>query len=142
MTVPTIGDGVSETNETFSLNLSAATAGVIADTKGTATVVDPGGLISATVNDVWVAEGNSADFNVMLSAPPATGQTVSLAVTIGGGTATSGADYATTSVQTITFASGETSHLVSVPITADGAVRAERNVQRHALGAGRVSAWR
>lgn len=40
VTVTLIGDAIAEPNETFNLNLTSPTNGVISDAAGTATVVD------------------------------------------------------------------------------------------------------
>ena len=80
------------------------------------------GLPTAAIDDVSVTEGDSgstnADFTVSLSAPPTVPATVR-ARTIAG-TATSPADFASVNT-TLTFAVGETTKTVSVPIAGDTA---------------------
>ena len=74
----------------------------------------------ASVADGTIAEGDSGaatvDVAVTLDTPSAS--TVTVAFGTEDGTATAGSDYATTS-GTLTFASGETSKTVSVPVTGD-----------------------
>jgi hypothetical protein len=72
------------------------------------------------IGDVTVAEGNSgsvaATFTVTLSA--ASTQTVTVAFATGTGTATAGSDYQAAS-GTLTFAPGETSKTISIPVVGD-----------------------
>jgi hypothetical protein len=62
------------------------------------------------------AAGVSASFTITLS--PASGRSVSVAYATANGTATQPADYAST-VGTLTFAAGETTKTISVPIAGD-----------------------
>jgi len=77
-------------------------------------------LAELSINDVSVAEGNSgsapATFTVTLSSP--SGQTVTVSYATGNGTATTPFDYTAVS-GTLTFAPGETSKPISVPINGD-----------------------
>jgi hypothetical protein len=72
------------------------------------------------ISDVSVAEGNAgavaATFAVTLSA--ASTQTVTVAYATANGTATAGSDYQAKS-GTVTFASGETSKTITVPVNGD-----------------------
>ncbi len=77
----------------------------------------PGLLPTLSINDVTVTEGDSgttnAVFTVNLSA--ASTQTVSVNYATANGTATAGSDYTATS-NTLSFAPGQTSKTISVPI--------------------------
>lgn len=75
---------------------------------------------SIFINDVTVAEGNtgtaSATFTLMLDA--ATTQTITVSYATADGTATAGSDYQTVS-GTMTFAPGEISKTITVPVIGD-----------------------
>jgi hypothetical protein len=75
---------------------------------------------SVTIGDRAVTEGNtgttSATFSVTLSA--ASSQTVTIAYATGNGTASGGSDYQAAS-GTLTFAPGETTKTITVPIIGD-----------------------
>ncbi len=78
---------------------------------------------SLSIGDVTITEGDSgtanANFTVTLSAPSTSIVTVSYGTA--DGTATAGSDYGATS-GTLTFAPGETSKTISVPVIGDTAV--------------------
>jgi hypothetical protein len=75
---------------------------------------------SITISDATVAEGNTgtraATFRVTLDVP--SGQTITIAYATADGTATAGSDYQATS-GILTFAPGETSKNVTVPVIGD-----------------------
>jgi hypothetical protein len=131
--VPVIGDTTDEANETFSVNLSNPKSigldvgaesfpkYVAVDTGSkTTTIQDDDSTVS--VNDVSQAEGNPPptfspmNFTVSLANPSVVQVTVHFQTA--NGTATSPSDYAAKSA-TVTFAPGETSKVVNVPIKAD-----------------------
>ena len=121
--VSVIGNSITEADETFKLNLSAPVGGVISDTFGTATVLNDE-LTSFSVDDVTVAEGNGgttfASFTVSRS-----GNTVgaaSVKYSTGLATATAGTDYTAVPLTLLSFAAGETSKVVTVPIIGDAVV--------------------
>ncbi len=119
--VPVVGDTTDELNETFFVNLSAATNATISDNQGVGTITDDDGSPSLSVGDVIVTEGNAgttaATFNVSLL--PASGQTVTVNYAAADGTATSASgDYAATS-GTLTFDPGQTSKTVTVNVNGD-----------------------
>ncbi|MEN3068225.1 retention module-containing protein, partial [Uliginosibacterium sediminicola] len=113
--LPTTDDNISELTETVTL-----TAGTPANTTpltGTGTI-DDNDVTTITVSgppDVNEAIG-TATYTVTLSTPSALPVTVSYNTS--NGTATSGSDF-TTSTGTLTFAPGETSKTITVPITND-----------------------
>ncbi|MFH1555784.1 MAG: Calx-beta domain-containing protein [Pseudomonadota bacterium] len=91
---------------------------------------DPAPVLPAlSVVDAAVAEGDSGTsdlaFTVSLSAPSATPVTVSYSTA--GGTATAGSDF-TAATGTLTFAPGETSKVVHVPVAGDMAVEANETL--------------
>src|SRR5262249_20970625 len=120
VTVDVLGDLIDETNETFSLTLSNVTnvGSVIGFEQATITDDDTATL---SINDVTVVEGNSgtvdAVFTITLSTPSSStggggGGTAS-------GTATSGTDYYPVGGGGPSFAPGETTKTVAVPVIGD-----------------------
>jgi Calx-beta domain-containing protein len=118
--VPVLGDTAVEGNETFFVNLSNATNANITDNQGLGTITN-NDLPTVSINDVTHAEGQSgttnATFTLTLSAPLTT--TASVRVNTANGTATAPGDYTAVSNLTVTFAAGETSKTVDVPIIDD-----------------------
>lgn len=82
--------------------------------------IDRGPVPALSVVDISAPEGNSGTTNAVLtvSASPTPTATATVAYTTSNGTATQPADYATTS-GTLTFAAGETSKTISVPVKGD-----------------------
>ncbi|MBZ0093975.1 MAG: retention module-containing protein [Sulfuricella sp.] len=120
--VSTNDDTVFEGTEAFTLNLSNAANATIGDSHGIGTILDndqppPPPLPTLSINDVTVNENaGTAVFTVTLSGASATPVTVNYVTA--DGSATAGQDYTATS-GSLTFAAGETSKTVSVPITND-----------------------
>ncbi|HEU5012968.1 MAG TPA: Calx-beta domain-containing protein [Roseiflexaceae bacterium] len=127
ISVPVTPDTTYEADETFFLNLSNArytgntTQPTITDAQGSGTIGndDTAPTMSLT-GPAPVVEGNSgttnANFTVSLSA--AAGLTVTVNYATADGTATAGADYAA-QTGTLTFAPGETSKIIAVPVNGD-----------------------
>jgi hypothetical protein len=108
-------------SETFFVNLSNAANASIADNQATGTIRAP----SISINDVTVTEGSAsagetgrttATFTLTLAAPSY--RSVSVVATPTNGTARAPGDF-TNSPATVTFAPGETSRTISVPVVAD-----------------------
>jgi uncharacterized repeat protein (TIGR01451 family) len=141
ISVPILGDTIAESNDTFYLNLSYPQSGpppppllaherlrsheternfTISDGQGIGTIINDDAGPSLSINDVTVTEGNSgtinANFTVTLSA--ASNQTVTVSAITSNGSARSPGDYTATGVR-LTFAPGETSKTVSVPVKGD-----------------------
>lgn len=118
ITVAVSGDRSPEANETFVVNLSAATQAFIGDRQGVGTVLDDEPTIS--IDSVWVTEGDTgtvnAVFTASLSAPYDEMVTVSY-VTYGAG-AVAGRDFTATS-GTLTFIPGQTSETMTVAVVGD-----------------------
>ncbi|MEV6303930.1 Calx-beta domain-containing protein [Actinoplanes sp. NPDC051861] len=119
VSVPTTGDGLSESGEGVSLTLSSpvnATLG--AGNATTATIVDNALTVTA---DTAITEGNSGTrnqtFTVTLPVAPQNSTPVSYAVN--SGTATAGTDFDTVSAGTLTFGPGVTTQQITVPIRGD-----------------------
>lgn len=120
ITVQVNGDTLSESNETFNVNLTGPSGATISDGQGVGTILDDDGAPSLSINDISVTEGNAgttnAVFTVTLSA--VSGQTVTVEFATGDGTASAPADY-TAQTGTVTFAPGETTKTVSVSVNGD-----------------------
>jgi predicted extracellular nuclease len=123
ISVPVNGDTVSEADEVFYGNISAATGASIGDAQGIATILndDAATAPSLSIGDVSITEGNSgtslATFTVSLSQASST--TVGFNVATTNGTATAGSDYAAVALSGQTIAAGATSKTVSVSINGD-----------------------
>jgi Calx-beta domain len=119
VSVPVLGDTMTEGTETFAVNLSAPVNATIADAQGVGTIYDNEGPPSLVVTDVTGPEANgSLSFCVLLT--NANSSPVSIDYATADGTATAGTDYTAVS-GTLTFNPGQTSK--SVPVTvADDAI--------------------
>jgi large repetitive protein len=116
--VPVIGDQLSESDESFFINLQSAKQAKIADAQATVTIVDDDPRVS--IGDASVDEGHAgttlANFTVTLSGGAQEVVTVDYATQ--DGTALAGVDYQAAS-GTLTFAVGETSKTVPVQVIGD-----------------------
>jgi aryl-phospho-beta-D-glucosidase BglC (GH1 family) len=127
ITIAITPDTLVEGNEQFSVVLSNPQSVTIADGTGVATIVDDDTaqpvVPTLAIGDASITEGDSGtaqlSFTVALS-QAATGP-VTVTYSTANGTATAGSDYTARS-GTVTFAAGETTKTVTVPITGDGAV--------------------
>jgi Bacterial Ig domain/Calx-beta domain/Nidogen-like len=119
VSVQIIGDTTDEPDESFQVDLSSPVHATLARSAGTATLQNDDAPPRVSVDDVAVAEGNSATtgavFTVSLSA--ASGKTVTVAYQTADGTAAAGADYQPAS-GVLTFAPGVSS--LSLPVTVVG----------------------
>jgi large repetitive protein len=117
VTVPILGDAVTEGTETFAINLSQASGGTIADAQGIGTIYDNEGEPSFVVTDVTDVEAaGTLSFSVLLT--NAKSSTVGVDYATADGTALAGSDYTTTS-GTLTFGPNQTSKTVAVPVLDD-----------------------
>ncbi|MFL6335290.1 MAG: Calx-beta domain-containing protein [Pyrinomonadaceae bacterium] len=131
--VPVTDDLLDEPDETVNLTLSNPTGGatlVGSPATATLTITDNDPVPSLSVSDVTVTEGDAgrtpADFVVSLSG--ASGKTVSVMYSVGGGTASGNGDDFTPTFGTLTFAPGETSKTVTVPIRGDARFEPDETV--------------
>ena len=114
------GDTTQESNETFSVRLTAATNAGITTNQAQGTILNDD-TPSLSINDMTLTEGNagqkSFDFTVTLS--PASDLTVTVNYAVAPGTATEGVDYAILSPGTLTFDPGQTTRTISVMVNGD-----------------------
>ncbi len=126
--VKVAGDTAIEGNETLKINLTSPTGATIASSSATGTIVNDDARIS--VADATVTEGNNGTsnlaFTVTLSA--AASGPVTVAYATSDVSARAGQDYAARS-GTLTFAAGETSKVVFVPVTGDATVEANETLR-------------
>ena len=121
LTIPVriIGDTLPETNETFFLNLSNPIAATLANDQGICTIVNNDTAPRLYISDSTVTEGDAestnALFNVQLR--PASGTIVTVHFSTTNGSA-GNLDYIATN-GVLTFAPGETNHIISVPVLGD-----------------------
>ena len=119
--VPIIGDSLDENDEGFSVTLSSAVNVNLLDGTASGGITDNDLAPTVSVNDVTITEGDSGSsnlaFSVTLSA--ASGKTITLDYATSADTATAGVDFTATSSSQLTFAPGETSKTVNVPVLGD-----------------------
>lgn len=128
--VPISDDSLNEPDEKFTLELSNPVEATVDHGTGVVTIADDDAAPSVSIADTSVAEGSggttNATFPVTLSAP--SGKTVTVDAHTVDGSATAPDDYSARNV-TLTFAPGETSKDVTVPIVADYASEADETFQ-------------
>jgi uncharacterized repeat protein (TIGR01451 family) len=115
------GDRLNEALETFSVLLSQATNGIIADAQGVGMIMDDDPLPVLAISDASVIEGNSGLRQIFFSVSllPVSGQSVSVQVaTTTNGTARPGVDF-NALLTTLAFSAGITNRLVQVPVRGD-----------------------
>ncbi|WP_158239304.1 S-layer family protein, partial [Uliginosibacterium sp. TH139] len=118
VTLPTVQDVLDEADETVLLNVDGVT--------GIGTIIDNDAAPSLSVNDVTVNEAaGTMSFTVSLSA--VSGQTVTVSYASSNSSATAGSDYTAVS-GSLSFAPGETSKTIVVPITDDSLTEASETL--------------
>lgn len=117
--VTIVGDQLDEADESFSVTLSTPTNATIADSTGTATIVDDDDAPTAQADAPAVGETDGATvlgFTVTLDAP--SGRTAAVDYATSDGSATAGVDY-TSASGTLVFAPGDVSETVTVSVVGD-----------------------
>ena len=131
VTVNIKGDTSREANETFAVNLSAATGATLFDGQGLGTLLNDDGSV-LKINAVAKLEGNSGltpfNFVVSLSAPSTT--TVTVRYATANGQAIAGSDYVARS-GLLTFSPGQTSKTVAIAVKGDTVKEPDENFQVH-----------
>jgi len=121
VTVNAVGDTLVEPNETFSVNLSAASGAVISDSQGVGTIVNDDVILpKITISDVVLTEGNSGlkPFNFVVGLSSSSSSPVSVKFATANGTAFAPSDYGFQS-GIVTFAVGQTLRTISVNVVGD-----------------------
>jgi chitinase len=125
--VPIHGDRVAEGNEGFSVYLSRPRQATIADGRGVITIGDSSPRVS--VWGGWASEADGyAYFTVYLSS--AYDRPVTVEYGTADGSAVAGQDYVATS-GTVTFAPGETTKTIAIPLIADTTPEADEVFHLH-----------
>ena len=122
MSVTVFATGRHSTVDDFRLVLSSPTGATLGDPTATARLTSRNGLLSVRVTDTARVRSASAPtvatVAVSLSAAPAPGETVTVAVSTVDGSAVAGSDFTGLNSVTVTFAAGETTKLVTIPVAA------------------------
>jgi hypothetical protein len=120
VTVAIRGDVLSESTESFTVNLSNPTNALIADGLAFGTILDNDPRPTIRINDVAKAEGNAKTtiFTFTISLSTASGESVTVNYATANGTATAGSDYQAKAAS-VTFAPGETTKSVTVAVIGD-----------------------
>jgi uncharacterized repeat protein (TIGR01451 family) len=130
------GDLTFEPNETFLVNLTGATNATITDNQGQATIVNDDGVPTIDINDVALAEGNSATtpfvFTVTLSNPSATD--IDVTWTTADDSATAPSDYGAVS-GTLTIPAGSTTGTITVDVAGDAVLESDETFFVNLTGA-------
>ena len=124
ITVDSSDDIIFEGNENFTVELSDASGGVIADGTGIGTIIDNDNAPEVSISDAQAVEGQPLSFEITLSNPSSTPLTVTY--TTQTGTAGS-ADY-TEVTNSVTFAAGETSKTITVDSSKISSSRATKTL--------------
>ncbi len=120
--VATLDDGMPESEETFTVELSAPSGATIADGTGVGTITDDDEAPTLSIDDAAAIEGEAAEFTVRLSAP--SGAAVSVSYATVAGTATADSDYTAASGM-LRFEPGETAQTIAVATLDDGTPESE-----------------
>ncbi len=120
ISISVVGDKFDELDETFFMNLSGPLNATIADNQGECTIIDNDAAPTLTIDNKTVTEGTgrtvNAVFKVRLSAVSGLPVTVDYATEDNSAGASS--DYTSVS-NSLTFAPGQTSKTITVPVTGD-----------------------
>ena len=123
--VAIVGDPTREAYETFLVDVSNISGGVVAtDAQAVGTIVDDDSFEALSIGDVVVSEGTGgtkqASFTVTLSAPSASPVVFDIATA--DGSATAGSDYVASALVGQSIPAGTTSKVFTVTINGDGVV--------------------
>jgi hypothetical protein len=116
VTIAIGGDSLAEGNETVVAAISGASSGVIGTASATGTILDDDQSLWSVAASAGNESSSFAAFTVTRTGSGA--QATVVFSTAGGGTAAAGADYSAV-LQTLSFAAGEMSRTVLVPVTDD-----------------------
>jgi large repetitive protein len=126
ISVPTLGDTVTEGTEAFTVNLFNPVNATLADAEAIGTIYDNEGPPAFVISDATADEAaGPLSFSVILTNASASTQTVNF--TTADGTATAGGDYSSTSGM-LTFTPGQTTKTVPVTILDDALNEADESL--------------
>jgi hypothetical protein len=118
-----VGDSLDEDNETFHIDLSAASAGSLGDARGTVTINDDDAAPTLTADNggCTVTEGNSGSINCafVLRLSAVSGKAVNFNTATTGGTASTGTDFTSHAGSARSIAAGQSTLTVNVPVLGD-----------------------
>lgn len=118
-TVRVLGNTIAELTEQFFINLSNPIGATLADAHAVVTILD-NDIATFTIDNVTMVEGNAGTTNAVFTVSQTTLAHIALSVDFAtaDGTATAGSDY-TATTGTLTFAPGQSSQTISVPLLGD-----------------------
>ena len=124
--VPILSDALDEASETYTFDLSNPTNATILDAQGAGTITDDDPTPTIAIDDVASTEGTDSTAVYTLTLSAVSGQVVTANYAVTSGTATAGTDTGaatdddgTAGDGIATFAVGDTTVVVTVPITDD-----------------------
>jgi Ca2+-binding RTX toxin-like protein len=127
--VQVTGDTRFEPNETFFVNLSNPTNGLVLVGQGTGTINNDDAAPVLSINDVTVTEGNSGTVNAVFTVTKtgATEFNATVQAQTAEGTANQVSDFVPLALTTLTFLPTETSKQVSVTVSGDAVYEINEN---------------
>lgn len=138
--VPINGDLVFESDETFAVNLGAATGAVVADNQSVVTIVNDDGFPSVSIDSVSQNEGNSgsSDFTFTLTLSNPSSQAIDYLVYTAGVSATPGSDYTEINQPgtLVSFVPLSTSQALAVSVNGDNLVEPNESFEVRVTAAG------
>ncbi|MGB3694942.1 MAG: Calx-beta domain-containing protein, partial [Spirulinaceae cyanobacterium] len=119
LVVPVVGDELDETDESFSVNLSNAGGAIITDSSGWGSIItDDGPIIDIDHSALLEGDTGTSNAEFVVSLSEASDETITVDFITNDASATAGEDYQAVS-GTLTFAPGETSQTLVVPVIGD-----------------------
>lgn len=120
-------DSEVDTNETFDVQIQSGDIAVstASPTNATVTIIDNTGTIQFAASTASVVE-SAASVALTLSRTGGTNNTLSVDYVTADGSATNGLDY-TATTNTVTFAAGQSSKTISIPLTNDTSIEGDEN---------------
>ncbi len=122
VSVPIVGDTAHEPDETFAVNLTSPTGGVLTDATATVTVTDDDNATappSLTVRDAATSEGDAGEHDALVDVTLSTPATTAVTVDWSSADGTAGAGDYTARSGTVSFPPGQTSAQLAVPVLGD-----------------------
>ena len=119
--VPVLSDDLDEADETFTVTLSGVQNAALSVSEATGTITDDDDApaLSVSAPSAAAVEGTDTSLVFTVTLAPASGREVTVGYATSDGTATAPGDYTAAADATLTFAPGETSKSVTVPIVDD-----------------------